>query len=230
MNILITGASSGIGAATAKILAKEGHRVILLARRKEKLDEVAKECGKEVQTHAVDVSSLDSIDRFFASWSPPAGEELVLVNNAGVGHFGPFHEMSRDDWSAQINTNLVGLMAMTHGVLGYMLSQGKGRIINVLSVAAEIHFESGAAYCASKAGALAFAHSLATQVRKSGIAVTNILPGATDTPIWDDKTWKPEQADMIPAQAIAETIAYVVNAPRDRALDHITVNPPKGIL
>ncbi len=225
-SVLITGASSGIGLATARLCAAEGYRIGLVARREALLKEIQAEIGGEVL--ALDIAHGA---RALAEFSERiGGDELVLVNNAGIAQFGPFDQMSLGDAVAQIQVNLVGLMAATHAVLPRMLTDGRGQIVNVLSIAARHVFPGAEAYAASKAGALMFGQSLSASYRKQGLRVCNLLPGSTDTPIWDAGGWKPDAEDMLTPEAVAEAVVAVISAPPNRSFDEITLMPRKGIL
>ena len=156
--------------------------------------------------------------------------ELVLVNNAGFAEFGDFHESDVDGAAAMVDVMLSGTMRATHAVLPLMLADGKGTVVNVLSLAATTEFAGAAAYCAAKAGALMFSRVLSKEYRQRGVRVTSILPGSTDTPIWDPMETHPPREEMLPAAAVAEAVRDAINAPRDRAVDEIVLTPPKGIL
>jgi short-subunit dehydrogenase len=230
--VVITGASTGIGHATARALAKKGHSLVLVARRADLLLEVAREClelGAAAATAApLDLGEPSQATRLADHLQHlPAGEQ-VLVNNAGVAQFGDFATSSWIDHSRQIEVNLLGLMASTHALLPGMLADGSGLIVNVLSIAATHVFPGAEAYSASKAGALAFGRSLSASYRRQGIRVTQILPGATDTPIWGEGG--PDRNQMLSPDAVARVIRDVVEASPDRVMDEVTVTPPFGIL
>jgi len=230
--VVITGASTGIGHATARALAKKGHSLVLVARRADLLLEVAREC-LELGAAAATAAPLDLAEPSQATRLAdhlqhlPTGEQ-VLVNNAGVAQFGDFATGSWIDHSRQIEVNLLGLMASTHALLPGMLADGSGLIVNVLSIAATHVFPGAEAYSASKAGALAFGRSLSASYRRQGIRVTQILPGATDTPIWGEGG--PDRNQMLSPDAVARVIRDVVEASPDRVMDEVTVTPPFGIL
>lgn len=225
--IVVTGASSGIGKATAILLAASGARVALLGRDSGRLDEVHRLCpGSSV--HASNI--VDGIDLESILLAHGREEIQALVNCAGSGHVGNFCELPFEAVQADVSVNLLGLMKACHDVLPYFLKQGKGKIINVLSIAATSPFGGMAAYSASKAGALSFSRALSQEVRRSGVLVTSILPGAVDTPWWEGQSFQPPKADMLSAQAVAEVILSVIQQPYDRATDEIVLMPPKGIL
>lgn len=230
---VITGASSGIGKATALLLAKEGHSLVLNARREKVLQELAEQCtaegAKAVTVVAGDVTDPETSEKLAESALKMQGE-LVLVNNAGFADFGAFHETNIDQAVEMVDVMLSGTMRATHAMIPSMLQAGSGTVINVLSVSSTVEFPGAAAYCAAKAGAHMFSKVLSKEYRQQGIRVTSILPGSTDTAIWDGMAEHPPREDMLPVSAIAETVRDVINAPRDRSIDEIVVSPPKGIL
>ena len=125
---------------------------------------------------------------------------------------------------------LLGPMLMCQDVLPWMLHLGKGQIVNVLSIAAEVPFSGGAAYGAAKAGMLHFGRALAAEYRSKGIRITSLLPGSTDTPLWEGKEWVPPREDMLSSHAVAEMIRDLIRMPSDRTIDHLVLMPPKGVL
>ncbi|MBS1705546.1 MAG: SDR family oxidoreductase [Armatimonadetes bacterium] len=232
--IIITGASSGIGQATARLLAADGHSFVLAARREKAIHDLAAECLHLGASGAVpvpcDVTSYPDCQKLNDAVRELGTDPIVLINNAGVADMSPFHTQSILSVTQQIEANLLGTLYATHAVINMMLEQGGGQVLNVLSIAAMGGFPGGESYSASKAGARAFSQSLAASYRKQGIRVTSVCPGATDTPIWDGAGWKPAVEDMLPAIAIAETLRDLINLPQDRNIDEIVVMPPKGLL
>lgn len=232
--VVVTGASSGIGRSGALQLAAAGHALVLVSRRLDVLLELGKECG-ERGARAVDVVSLDITDTAQAERLQKAvndleSGEIVLVNGAGVGKFGSFHETPLADHLAQIQVNLVGTIAATHALLPLMLQNGSGQVINILSIAATTPLPGAAAYSASKGALSAFGKSLSVEYRGQGIRVTSIYPGATDTALWDSSASTPPREKMLTARAVGMAIRDIVNLPPDRVVDEMTITPPMGIL
>lgn len=222
--IVITGASSGIGAATARALAH--HELILVGRDAQRLGQVATETG------GIAVIADLTAEAGIAAVAEAVGAEAtecVLINAAGVAHFGDSMEMSWAQFSGQIEINLTAPLRLTHALLPWLLG-GSGQLINVLSIAATHTFGGAAAYAASKAGLLAAGRSLSAEFRTRGLRVTQVIPGATDTPIWDGGGFVPNRSDMLSAESVANCIADVVNSPAKLNFDEITIMPPKGIL
>lgn len=185
-----------------------------------RLDIVVADVNDETQWERIGQSLTDA----------PEPSNLVFVNCAGVAHFGPFGEADFDAIREQISTNLYSPIMLTREILPAMLAAGGGQIVNILSIAATTTFAGAATYCASKAGLLSFSRAIAAEYRRQGIRVTNILPGATNTPIWGTDGRHPPLEKMLPADAIAQCVVQVVMSPADRNFDEIHLMPPDGIL
>lgn len=222
--IVITGASSGIGAAAARGLAH--HELILVGRNAERLVQIATETGGTAII--ADLTSDVSVAAVAEAVSSDATER-VLINAAGIAHFGDSVEMPWEHYADQLAINLAAPLRLTRGLLPWLLG-GSGQLINVLSIAATQTFGGAAAYAASKAGLLAAGRSLAAEYRTQGLRVTQVIPGATDTPIWEGGGFVPNRADMLTADAVAKCIADIVDSPVTLNIDEITIMPPKGIL
>lgn len=231
--VLITGASSGIGAELAILLAEHGYELVLTARRENLLKELAVKC-EELGALRVGViaGDIEEVSRDPNVVELLKGEgEVVLVNNAGFADFGDYATSDLAANEEQMAKNLVGSMAMTRAVLPKMLADGRGLILNVLSIAARTVFPGAAVYSASKAGLMQFGNVIREEYRRQGIRVTNVLPGATDTPIWGmDAAVGPPREKMLRAKAIAEAIAGVIALPSDRVVEEIVITPPDGVL
>lgn len=227
---IVTGASSGIGAATAHLLVEAGFEVVLAARRADLLEMLAAELGPSAFSFPTDVTDRDSCQALIEyAWN--LGEARpVLVNNAGIAEFGDFATMPLENIERQIQVGLLGPLYLTHGVVPWMLEQGGGDIVNVLSVTATQVFGGAAGYGTAKAGLHMLGRVVSAEYRRQGIRVTQILPGATDTPLWDDQSFVPNRDDMLPALAVAEAIRSVLRMPLDRCVDEITLMPPNGVL
>ncbi|HXH60595.1 MAG TPA: SDR family NAD(P)-dependent oxidoreductase, partial [Fimbriimonadaceae bacterium] len=182
-----------------------------------------------VSVVAGDVCDQDAASKVADTLEHMQGER-VLINCAGCAQFGDFAEADIDREIAMVDVMLSGTMRMTRAILPQMLDQGAGTVVNVLSVSSTTVFAGAAGYCSAKAGALMFTRVLAKEVRSRGVRVIAVIPGATDTGIWDGMESHPPREDMLTPGAIAEVIRDAINAPRDRNLDEIAVMPPKGIL
>jgi 3-oxoacyl-[acyl-carrier protein] reductase len=180
----ITGASRGIGRACALTLSRAGARVVLAARDMAKLEEVAaaiRQEGREALAIGIDLTSRDSIREAFARASRELGPAEILVNNAGITRDGLAVRMKLDDWNAVLETNLTGTFLCIQQVLGSMMRDRWGRIINISSVVGESGNAGQANYSASKAGILGLTRSLAQEMGSRGITVNAVAPGFVET-------------------------------------------------
>lgn len=179
-NAIITGASSGIGRATAVEMARRGAHVVLAARRADRLEEVASECralGVRALTVPTDVTKAGDCRRLIDT----AGDVDVLVNNAGFAVFSPVAEANPDEVREMIETNYLGAFHCTQAVLPRMLARRSGTIVNVSSITGLMGFSRMSAYCASKFALTGFTEALRDEVIGSGVRVALVCPGTTET-------------------------------------------------
>ena len=182
MVVFITGASSGIGAATARAFALGGARLILAARRLERLRALAAELAVDCHLVELDVRERAAVHRAVAAIPEPFAAIDVLVNNAGLSRgFEPLHEGSGDDWDEMIDTNVKGLLYVSRAVLPGMVSRGRGHVINVGSVAGHETYPRGNVYCASKAAVRALNKGMRLDLLGTGIRVSTVDPGLVPT-------------------------------------------------
>ncbi|WP_413520946.1 SDR family NAD(P)-dependent oxidoreductase [Psychrobacter glacincola] len=178
MNVLITGASAGFGEALARRLVAKGHRVIGCARRLDKLNALAQELGELFLPVVMDVSDTASIPQIIADLPADFSQIDVLVNNAGLAlGTEPAHSASLDDWMRMTDTNIKGLMALTHAVLPAMVARDSGYIINVGSIAGSWPYFGGNVYGATKAFVKQFSLNLRADLVGTQVRVTNLEPG-----------------------------------------------------
>ncbi len=178
---LVTGGNRGIGRGIVEALAREGVTVALTARKQEAADKAAAEVGNGARGYACDVRKPAEVAALFAAVHKDLGGIDVLVNNAGVGAFGPIAEMSLDDWHAVIETNVNGVFYCTREAIGQMKTRGAGYIFNVSSLAGRNTFANAGAYCASKHAVNGFSEVLFQEVRDADIRVTYLMPGSVAT-------------------------------------------------
>lgn len=215
----MTGASRGIGRAVALALASTGVRLAATARSSPELATLEAEAraagASDALVMAADLRDPATPDRFIAAVLERWGRLDALVNNAGIGMKKPVRDLTDEDWSAALETNLTAPFRMMRRAIDPMRAQGGGHIINVASIAAEVGFADGGAYCAGKFGLRGLAECLALEVRREGIKVTTLEPGSVDTRFdaaGGDTSWK------IPPAEIARTILYLLASP-----DHVMV-------
>jgi NADP-dependent 3-hydroxy acid dehydrogenase YdfG len=230
--ILITGATAGIGEATARRFAAEGSRLILTGRRKERLENLKKELESRYSVHIMilhfDVRNSSEVSTSIASIPKDWQRIDVLVNNAGLAAgLEHFQEGDPDDWERMLDTNVKGLIYMTRAVLPFMIQHKKGHIINIGSTAGKEVYEKGNVYCASKHAVDALTKALRIDLLQHGIKVTSINPGMVDTEFslvrfhGDQEKAKTPYKGMKPleGQDVADVIWYVSNLPV-----HVSIN------
>ncbi len=220
--IVITGASSGIGWATAKALDQQDHQLILCGRRLERLEQLAQELQTTAHLLVFDVANkqavFEAMERIPESFLPVD----VVINNAGNAHgLDPVQTASIDDWEAMIDSNLKGLLYVTKALLPQLLTQGSGQIINVGSIAAKETYPKGSVYCGSKAAVDAFTEGLRMDLVGKNIRVGIIHPGMVETAFSlvrfkgdQDRAAKVyEGLQPLSAADVAAAIAFMVHAP-----------------
>jgi NADP-dependent 3-hydroxy acid dehydrogenase YdfG len=234
---LVTGASSGIGEATALALAREGAAVAIAARRADRLAGLAERIGADGgRAHAItaDVAQEDQARDMVAQAAAALGRLDILVNNAGVMLLGPIAGADTEDWRRMMGVNVLGLMYATHAALPLMKAQGSGHVVNVSSVAGRTARAGSGGYNASKWGVGAFSESLRQEVYKDKIRVTVIEPGAVATELTGHIT-HPEAKQQVQAfvqgmtplegEDIAAAIVYAVTQPPRVNVNEILVRP-----
>ncbi len=232
---IITGASSGIGKATAIAFAKAQIDVCLIGRSQTKLEEVASlisEHGVIVKTLSIDLSDLSEIKNNITKIVDDFGCIDILVNNAGMGSTNFLRETSLQDWQKILDLNLTSVFECIQGVLPYMRKQNKGTIINVASIAADNPFPQWGAYAVSKAALVTLGQCLAAEERGNGIRVTTIYPGAVNTPMWDTDTVNADlnRSAMLTPEIVAQTILQAVLLPNEVVIEQLTITPSIGAL
>ena len=235
LRAIITGASSGIGKATALAFAKSGISVALVSRSSEKLKAVvgaAKDLGVEAKAYPVDLAEITTVKDRFSEIAQDFGAINILVNNAGMGYTNSLENTSLSDWQQVIALNLTSVFQCIQGVLPQMRMHGKGTIINVASIAAHNAFPEWGAYSVSKAGVIALTKTLAVEERVNGIRAVIVSPGAVNTPIWDSKTVTAElnREAMLTPEIVAQSILHTVLLPSQAVIEEMTLMPSGGAL
>ena len=220
---IVTGASSGLGAAVAKALAAEGASVIGWARRFGAGASTLAEPGG-VASWGVDVTDEEQVKTGFLA----AGDVDVVVCAAGVSHFGPLHTASVGELRAMLDSHVVGTFLCAREALRTMQPRRRGHILAISSAAVHNAFTDCAGYTAAKAGQLGLMRVLAAEARPYQIRVTTVVLGATDTPIWDDRPGF-DRSKMMKADDVAGFLVSIVARPTI-AVDEVTVMPPAGAL
>lgn len=234
---LVTGASSGIGEATAEALATEGARVVLAARRTDRLNTLAdriKTAGGKASVITVDITQKNQVREMVRTAHDEFGRLDILVNNAGVMLLAPVEQADTDDWQQMVTVNLLGTMNATHAALPALREDEGGHVVNVSSDARRSANSSFSAYAATKAGVTTFSQSLRQEVTEDGVRVTVIEPGAVDTElpehIPDEETKADVEttvASMTPLESedVAAAIVYAVTQPPRVNVDELLIRP-----
>lgn len=232
--VVITGASSGIGEAIARLLAERGARVALGARRKDRLEALARsirDAGGEAEWFVTDVTRRGDIEALVQSAVQAYGRIDVLINNAGIMPLSPLDRLKVDEWERMVDVNIKGVLYGIAAALPRMLEQKTGHIINVSSVAGHVVFPASAVYCGTKFAVRAITEGLRREA-KPHVRATIISPGAVESELASTITDR-ETADMIegfrsiaiPADAIARAVAYAIAEPPEVGVNEVIVRP-----
>jgi 3-oxoacyl-[acyl-carrier protein] reductase len=223
---LITGASRGIGRAIAHRLASMGACVAICGRDRNALAQTTsslEESGLPVFSRVADVTSSSEISELVAQTEAALGPITILVNNAGIGLFGPIHEKTEADWDRVLDTNLKSVFLVSRAVIPSMIRQGKGDIINISSLAGKNTFAGGGIYCASKWGVMGLSGSIAEDLRAHGIRVSVICPGSVAT---DFSSRGPKDpAKTLSAEDVAHAVETIVTQRPGSFLSEIHLRP-----
>ncbi|OLN23294.1 oxidoreductase [Domibacillus antri] len=222
--VVITGASSGLGAELAKEAVSAGYRVVLIARRLDRLEQIKKELGESdnVRIFQADVTDRAALKSIFHD----IGRVDVLINNAGVGYFAWAHEVKPEETAEMINVNVTGLIQCTELVIPQMIERKNGHIINIASMAGKLATPKSAVYAATKHAVLGFTNSIRMELGRSNVYVTAINPGPIATPFFEkadpEGTYLKKASKLMlnPAEVARKTVAVIGRPVRE-------VNIPK---
>lgn len=236
--VMITGASSGFGEAAARHFAAEGARLLLGARRLDRLQtaaEAARKAGTpQAEFHALDVSSTKSVESF-VQWTRSFTDKIdVLINNAGGAKgLDKVAEGKDEDWEFMVQTNVLGVLRVTRAVLPMMVHNPGSVILNIGSIAGRLAYEGGSAYCAAKAGELAITRALRLELCGTGVRVCTVDPGFAKTEFslvrFKGDTVRAEKVydGIIPltAEDVAEALVWVASRPAHVCIDELVIKP-----
>ena len=234
--IFITGATSGIGKATAEVFAKQGHRLIICGRRKEVIDNLQIQLSNftDVYILVFDVRNQQEVQNAINSLPEDWKNIDVLVNNAGNAHgLEPISDANISDWDAMMDGNVKGLLYVSQPIIKLMKANNSGHIVNISSVAARQTYANGTVYCASKKAVDVISEGMRLELTEVGIKVTNVQPGAVETDFskvrfkGDEERAATVYAGYEPliAEDIADAISYCVNAPDRVSIAEICIYP-----
>ena len=223
---LVTGASRGIGRAIAVRLARLGASVAICARNRADLQRNADELrrhGVRALPIVADVTRADEVQQMVEQTYNQLGEVEILVNNAGIGIFGPFHERSEADWDAVLDTNLKAVFLASRAVAPRMMRLGRGHIINISSLASKSAFADGAIYCASKWGLMGLTACMAEDLRAHGVRVSVVCPGSVATEFSAHAGRNP--ATLLQPEDVAHAVAMLVTQSPNSFISEVDVRP-----
>ena len=229
---LITGGSRGVGRAIAASLVKQGCKVIITGRDEEALSSTSADISRRkdsVFARHCDVRSPESVDALAKAVRKQFGRLDILVNNAGIAHeAATVDKLSIEAWREVVETNLTGLFLVTRALLP--LIHPGGSIVNNLSVSAKIAFPQASAYNASKHGALGFTNTLREELRPRGIRVISLIPGATDTEIWNQFWPDAPRHKMMSPESVADAVICALKLPENATVSELEITPTGGAL
>jgi NAD(P)-dependent dehydrogenase (short-subunit alcohol dehydrogenase family) len=229
--VLVTGGNRGIGLAIARALADAGCKLIITGRNQAVLNRVERELSRKTEVLAVncDIRDSNEIKSLFVTIAGRFRHLDILVNNAGVAHANlSVAKLPVEDWMEVIGTNLTGMFVVTQSALRLM--KRGGSIVNNLSIAAKRIFPGSSAYIASKHGALGFTNALREELRPQGIRVIALLPGATDTAIWNTLWPQAPRKKMMSAKTVAAAVVSALAVPPESTVEELTILPTTGTL
>ena len=225
---LVTGATAGIGRATAFALGRAGYRVGVCARTAGSVDALVAELRAEGITaagRAADVGHAEAVEALVGVVTAELGPVDTLINNAGIAIIRPLTELSVEEWDATMATNLRGLFLVTRAVLPGMLARGSGIVVNVASLAGRNPLVGGTAYAASKHAVLGFSKSLMLEVRKQGVRVLAICPGSVNTALIRNIRSPSREGEMLEPEDVAQAILDAVRMPARATVSEIDIRP-----
>ena len=228
--VIVTGASSGIGEAIARELAKAGCKVMLAARREERLKSLVQELGDGVAFHLTDVTNTKQVQEMAEATIKRFGKIDVLVNNAGIMPVSPLIDLKIEDWDKAIDINIRGVLYGIAAVLPHMNERNSGHIINIGSIASLHAIPNFAVYCGTKYAVRAISESLRKETLGK-VRVTIVYPGAIESELIqssnDEQTTNQLESnfDAIPATAISNAVRYAIEQPDEVAVNEIVVRP-----
>ena len=234
--VVITGASSGIGASTATLLARHGAQVVLAARRKDRLDAAVQEisaAGGQAISVAVDVTKRAEVEALIRAAVDSFGRVDVLVNNAGIMPIAPIAALKVEEWDQQIDVNIKGVLYGVAAVLPHMQQQQSGHIINLASVTGiKVFAPGGTVYSATKSAVRALTEGLRMELHAHNIRCTIVSPGAVATELPESSSEEATRKHLrefytmaMSANAIASAIAYAIEQPAGVEIDEIVIRP-----
>lgn len=235
MNVFVTGATAGFGAAILRQFIEHGHTVIATGRRKEKLLEQKKKYGDKVHTVTLDVRNKEDVFKAVEDLPKPFSEIDILINNAGLAlGIEPAQKANIEDWQTMVDTNINGVLYCTTAILPQMVSRNKGHVINLGSVAGEFPYPGGNVYGATKAFIHQFSLNIRSDLSGTAVRVTNIEPGLCGGTEFSEVRYKGDKnrasavykgVDYLTADDVAEAVYWVASRPPHVNINTISMMP-----
>ncbi|MBI2795062.1 MAG: SDR family NAD(P)-dependent oxidoreductase [Ignavibacteria bacterium] len=242
LTVLITGASSGIGEACAEVFARNGHKLILWARRIDRLNSFVQRASSatgqrdNILVQSVDVRDRANVQQAINSWLKQGNAEHidVLINNAGLSRgLAPFHEGSYEDWDEMIDTNIKGLINVSREIIPMMVTGGGGTVVNIASIAGRQAYRGGNVYSTTKAAVKMLSDSLQIDLNGTGVRVCNVDPGLVETEFSEVRFRgdKERAANVykgytpLSAMDVADVVYFVATRPRHVAIQDVLITP-----
>ena len=230
---IVTGGTKGIGFGIAKALLEAGAKVMITGRDAAGVEKAVAKLGTHsapgalVRGRAVDVRDRAAVDALVAETVKEFGSLNTLINNAGVGHFTPVEQMTDDDWDRVIDTNLTGVFYCSRAAIPAMRAAGGGWVINIASLAGRNYFANASAYCASKAGLVAFSEALMLEVRHENIRVSVVMPGSVATDFNHPAERPADESWKLTPEDIAEVVMDLLRHPSRSLPSKVEIRPAK---
>lgn len=225
-NILITGATGGIGNKTAKLLASSGANLFITARNAEKLQALAEELKLPADNFfAADLSNASSVEQLQQKFFTAYSSIDVFINAAGIGIIKPTDTLTAEEFLQTINSNLLAPFLLVKAFLPNMKAQKKGLIINIPGILGKTPMLGAAAYSASKYGLTGMMQSIREEVKRTEIRITNIFLGGVNTPFWDNIDMRVQRDKMVQAEEAARTIWFLCQQPSSAVVSEMVVQP-----
>lgn len=227
---VVSGAGSGIGRAIALALGRRGHFLELLGRRREPLEETLRLAGAAGRVWACDVRDPEALARLAREVVGAQGAPEVVVPAAGVTAIAPLEEIAPETFRETVDTNLLGVCHLFGAFLPAMKAAGRGRLVPILSVAATRGFPGWSAYCASKWGLRGLVAALREELAGSGVGITALYPGATDTGLWEAVPGEWDRGKMVTVGEVARALLFALDAEAPALVEEIHLGPAGGAL
>lgn len=223
---IITGASSGIGMEFSKKLIDKGATVFGLARSQDKLEDIQTKYGQQFRPVPVDITRASELEQWVDQEFSEDQLPDILINNAGVGHFGDVDKLSIDEWETMVNTNLNGVFYLTRLIAPLMKeNENHCHIINICSIAGLLGNPSMSGYNASKFGLRGFSEALFKELRYDKIKVSAMYPGSIATPFFNKAQGSETHSNMMQASDVADALIYLLETPDNFLINEMTMRP-----